>query len=121
MENRIAQIDELFGQIIAIKRKHLGLDQKQLAQELGINQPALSRIERGESAVNTTMLLKLSEKLKTTPSKLIEEFEREKTRLEQQESVSVVSKKELPSDDASLGKVLLGGMALALLLGAIGK
>ncbi len=118
---RIVQIDEFFGHLIAAKRKNKGLDQKQFAARLGIQQPALSRIERGDSAVNTSMLVKLADALGVPPSELIIEFEREKRRLEVEESVDVKSKKDLPTNQATLGKVLLGGAALALIIGAINK
>ena len=121
MTTRIVQIDEFFGQLIAAKRKNLGMDQKDLAKKLGIKQPALSRIERGESSVNTVMLMKLSAALKISPTELIGEFEREKKRLESEESIEMRAKKDLPTNKATLGKVLLGGAALALLLGAINK
>lgn len=121
MTTRIVQIDEFFGQLIAAKRKTLGMDQKELAGMLGIKQPALSRIERGESSVNTVMLLKLAPALNISPTELISEFEREKTRLEQEESIELRAKKDLPTNKATLGKVLLGGAALALLISAINK
>ena len=121
MAKRIVQIDEFFGQLIAAKRKKLGMDQKELSGKLGIMQPALSRIERGESSVNTAMLIKLSGALKTTSTELIREFEHEKSRLERDEAIELRAKKDLPSNKATLGKVLLGGAALALLLGTVNK
>jgi len=121
MEKRIVQIDEFFGLLIAAKRKKRGMDQKKFAAKLGIQQPALSRIERGESAVNTSMLVKLADALEVPPSELIIEFEQEKERLEREESIDVKPKKELPTNRATLGKVLLGGAALALLINRLNK
>ena len=121
MTKRIVQIDEFFGQLIALKRKDLGMDQRELAKKLGIKQPALSRIERGESSVNTAMLMKLAPALQMSLTELIGEFEREKIRLEENESIEVRAKKDLPKNNATLGKVLLGGAALALLLSAVNR
>ena len=120
MEKRYAQYDEILGQIVSTERKKLGLDQKELAKILEINQPALSRIERGESAVSVAMLLKLSDAFKMPASQLIERFQFIIERL-REDSISVVPKKEIPKDDPNLGKMLLVGGALALLLTAINK
>ncbi|MGR3721963.1 helix-turn-helix domain-containing protein [Abyssibius alkaniclasticus] len=121
MIDRITHIDELFGQLIVIKRKKLNLDQRQLAAKLGINQPGLSRIERGESSVNITMLKKLATALDTTTAKIMDDFDIETCRLEKEEGISVRPKSDLPKNSATLGKVMLGGAALALILSRLNK
>jgi len=120
MEKRYAQIDEIFGQIVSANRRELNLDQVQLSKILGINQPALSRIERGESAVNIAMLIKLADAFEMKASELIGSFQQAVNQLER-DSILVVAKKDLPKNDPNLGKMLLVGGALALLLTALNK
>lgn len=111
-DSRITHIDAIFGQVIASQRKQLGMDQTELASCLGIRQPALSRLERGESAANIDMLVKLAEEFGVTVSELMQELEKARTAVER-EHVEIVPKK-----DASEGVALalLGAAALAFLI-----
>ena len=109
---RITHIDAIFGQIIALQRKQRGMDQTDLAKLLGVKQPALSRLERGESSANIDMLVKLAEEFHISAAELMQEFENAKAAVEFGD-VEIVPKK-----DASEGVALalLGAAALAFLI-----
>jgi transcriptional regulator with XRE-family HTH domain len=75
--------------IIAL-RKDAGLTQKQLAEELGVTQPVISGIERGELRVHGELIVELSRLLKVsadeilgikTPKKKTDKMTPEQTRL----------------------------------------
>jgi len=112
----ITHIDAVFGKIIANKRESLvpKLDQVQLAEKLGINQPALSRIERGESSVNITMLRKLANAFGTSAALLMNELE-EAIKTVEEKNVSVLPKKEAEKKNDGLA-MALGAAALIYLL-----
>lgn len=116
MPNRhAAHIDAIFGQILVKQRTRAGLDQATLANRLGLHQPALSRLERGESPTSISVLVKLATALGVRPSTLIEEFELALVKLKK-EDIKVASKKELSKDKSSLALALLGGAAIAFLI-----
>ncbi len=110
-----AHIDAIFGQIIVKHRSNAGLDQAALANRLNLHQPALSRLERGESPANMSMLVRLSDALDVPASRLITEFEAALVKL-RNEDIRVASKKELTKDSSGLALALLGGAALAFLI-----
>jgi transcriptional regulator with XRE-family HTH domain len=71
-------------------RKDAGLTQKQLAEELGVTQPVISGIERGELRVHGELIVELSRLLKVsadeilgikTPKKKTDKMTPEQTRL----------------------------------------
>jgi transcriptional regulator with XRE-family HTH domain len=51
------------GKVIELIRKSKGISQEELAYELGIKQPTVSLIEKGERTPNTNKLLRISEVL----------------------------------------------------------
>ncbi len=110
--SRITHVDAIFGQVVVSLRKKKGMGQDTLSKLLGINQPALSRLERGESAVNMAMLLNLSEAFKIPAAELIKELENAKHAVEH-EAVKIVPKKEVSN---GVALALLGAAALALLI-----
>jgi len=112
LDQRIAQVDAIFGQVIVSLRKERGMDQKSLAECIEINQPALSRLERGESAANIVTLLKLSDAFDIPTDKLMHKFEIAKERV-QAENVQITSQK---STSGNVALALLGGAALAFLI-----
>ncbi len=114
----ITHIDAVFGKIIANKReaRQPKLDQIQLAAKLGVNQPALSRIERGESAVSITMLRKLAAAFGTTGADLMDELESAIRRVEN-EHVTVLAKKDVEKKNDGLA-LALGAAALLYILAA---
>ena len=52
------------GQKIQLKRQELGLYQSELANLVGVNQPQISRIEKGTRNPSIELLLKISKALK---------------------------------------------------------
>ncbi len=62
---------EQIGALIARRRKEKGLTQKQLAQQLGVTDKAVSKWERGSSCPDIALLLPLAEVLEVTPSELL--------------------------------------------------
>jgi len=116
-EKRITHLDAIFGQLIVSLRKEENMDQRDLSEKLGINQPALSRLERGESAANVVMIDNLARTFSISVSELMGNFEEAVAKIEN-ESVKIVPKKEIKDkkDDSNVAIALLGAAALALLL-----
>lgn len=52
------------GKKIQLKRQELGLYQSELANLVGVNQPQISRIEKGTRNPSIELLLKISKALK---------------------------------------------------------
>jgi HTH-type transcriptional regulator/antitoxin HipB len=50
MEKRIVSIQHL-GSVLRTARKEKGITQGQVAKSIGLDQPSMSKIERGESSV----------------------------------------------------------------------
>ncbi len=59
------------GAVVADLRRRAGLDQSQIAARLGIDQPAVSRIERGERRLNAWELYALAECLGVEPGLIL--------------------------------------------------
>jgi transcriptional regulator with XRE-family HTH domain len=59
------------GAVVADLRRAAGLDQGQVAAHLGIDQPAVSRIERGERRLNAWELYALAELLAVEPGRIL--------------------------------------------------
>jgi transcriptional regulator with XRE-family HTH domain len=59
------------GAVVAALRRRAGLDQSQVAAHLGIDQPAVSRIERGERRLNAWELYALAELLQVEPGLIL--------------------------------------------------
>jgi HTH-type transcriptional regulator/antitoxin HipB len=58
MEQRVVSIQHL-GKVLRTARKEKGITQGQVAKSIGLDQPSLSKIERGESSVRVDTLLRL--------------------------------------------------------------
>lgn len=106
----------ILGRILEYFRKDIGLDQKDVADRLGITQSAWSRIERGQSGISMEQLLKVSEILGTQPHKIIADTDKASSKLEQDGITvhpNVISK---PNNTmAMLGLAALGLMIVAIL------
>ena len=63
-------IKKIFGQNVKKYRKSLGYTQMQLAEFLNVDQKHISFIESGNSFPSSTLISKISEKLKVSPDKL---------------------------------------------------
>lgn len=66
-----------FGRVLRQLRKDAGLTQEQLALSAGIERNFVSLIERGINQPALKMIFKLADALGTTPSKMLQEVERQ--------------------------------------------
>ena len=65
------------GKVISGLRQSAGLSQEELAERASIHRTYVSQIERGLKSPTIAILLKLSKALKTTPSRIMQLFEKE--------------------------------------------
>lgn len=70
-------VNSKLGRVISGLRQSAGLSQEELAERASIHRTYVSQIERGLKSPTIAILLKLSKALKTTPSKIMQLFERE--------------------------------------------
>lgn len=99
------------GQTIRWHRERLGLQQVQLAQALGVLQPAYSRIEQGGTSVTVAQLRVIGRTMKIAPSQLLHDVEQQVQQLRRQ-GVVVTDAKEVPKAALAIG---LGILAAALI------
>ncbi|WP_158227090.1 helix-turn-helix domain-containing protein [Mangrovitalea sediminis] len=110
------------GAVIAQVRSEVGMSQAQLAEQVGIGQPAWSRIEKGGSVLSVDQLARAARAMKTAPHRILELADKtvEQMRVESFEvSYDKPQRNEPPSDNTGL--LLLGGAALAALIYAASK
>ena len=67
------------GQLIAAKRKELGLTQQELADKMGVTDKAVSKWERDLSCPDVSTIPHLAEELGLTPDELLGASKAEKT------------------------------------------
>src|SRR5579864_3856527 len=100
------------GHIIRWHRERLGLHQIQLAQALGILQPAYSRIEQGGTSITVAQLWIIGRALKIAPSQLLREVEQQVQQLRRQ-GVIVTDAKEVPKAALAVGLGILAALLIA--------
>ena len=71
-----SETQTLFGQLVADLRRKADLTQEDLAYSSGIDRSFMSKLERGENSISLPTLLRLAKALGTTPSKILQKFER---------------------------------------------
>ncbi len=69
--------NQAFGKLVAGLRQSVGLSQEELADRAEIHRTYVSQIERGLKSPTIITLLRLSNALETTPSKLMKQLESE--------------------------------------------
>lgn len=106
----------IVGRVIAEARKHQKLTQGQLAQEMGINQPAWSKIERGQTAMTIEQLAEVAPLLGYSPSQLLKQADLAAQHAEN-EGVQVESRRVGSGEPAAVA--LIGAAALGALIAAI--
>lgn len=106
------------GAVIVNQRELLAISQTQLAEAVGVGQPAWSRIEKGESALTIDQLARAASRLGSSPSELL--LMADKTVMEMKEQELKISY-EKPQRKSNAGLLLLGGAALATLIYAANK
>lgn len=65
----------LVGQVLAVRRQNLGLQQNVLAHALGISQSAYSRIEQGKTSLSIPQLRIVADVLYSSPSEILAQAE----------------------------------------------
>lgn len=112
----------VIGAVITKIRETNNISQAELAAEVGIGQPAWSRIEKGESVLTIDQLARAANRLNSSPSELIEMADRTVTEMEEQDLKVSYEKPQRKNDTAkNAGLLLLGGAALATLIYAANK
>ena len=112
----------IVGAVIANKRESLKMPQGDLAEHVGVGQPALSRIEKGESALTIDQLARAAQKLGTSPSALLAEADNTAlTMIEQNLLVSYEKPKRSAGKVSTKGLLLLGSTALAAVIYAANR
>jgi transcriptional regulator with XRE-family HTH domain len=73
----VDKVNSKLGKVISSLRQSAGLSQEELAERASIHRTYVSQIERGLKSPTIAILLKLSKALGTTPSKIMQLFEKE--------------------------------------------
>jgi transcriptional regulator with XRE-family HTH domain len=66
---------QLFGETVRLRRKELGLRQRDLADRTGLNISHLGQIENGNARVNLESLFLIASALHVSPSMLLQSIE----------------------------------------------
>ena len=103
----------VFGKVIAELRKHEGMGQQDFADEIGVSQPTLSRIERGKVLPDAYTYKQMAVALDMTVGKLDEAVDDALGRVAQAAQGMV-------GDEPTPGENFLGGVMAALGVAAIG-
>lgn len=103
----------VMGRVLAMKREEAGLEQADVAKEMGISQSAWSRIERGETVLNVEQLHRAAKIVRASAEQIVEQTETASEDLKDQ-SVNVTTVKEQKSSGGTLA--LIGVAALAALV-----
>lgn len=117
MEGEVITMDKAtFGGFVAAERRHLGMTQAQLAEQLHVTDRAVSKWERGQSYPDVTLLEPLAAALHVGVEELLTCRHREETQT--QSSLAIRSVLEISGEKKRLDKRrhLLAGAAAALLV-----
>ena len=105
----------MLGKVLELQRGALNLNQKELADRLGVSQSAWSRVETGQSSLAVEEFAAAARALKAKPEELLGRVHRSIEQL-QQRGVNVLMTPAKASDETA---AFVGGTALAALLLAI--
>ncbi len=105
------------GAVIAKLRVDRRIGQGELAQAVGLGQPAWSRIEKGGSALTVDQLARAADFLQSSPSSILAMADRTVAQMRAQNLEVSYEKpqRQVPEKD-NTGLLLLGGAALAALI-----
>lgn len=73
MATDMASLKETFGDKVRLRRRELGMNQKELADALDIHQPDLSDLENGKHAPTLDTVEKVAKVLKIDATKLLDD------------------------------------------------
>jgi transcriptional regulator with XRE-family HTH domain len=102
----------LVGRVIRWHRERLGWDQTKIANELGIFQPAYSRIELGGTSITVAQFRIIARALRMRPSDLLRQVEDWAQQLKGQ-GVTVIDAKEVPKAALAIGAGVLTALLIA--------
>jgi transcriptional regulator with XRE-family HTH domain len=68
----------VFGQVVRRARQELGVSQEELAARAGLHRTYISLLERGLRNPSLSVITQLADALKTSPSRLVAEFDAER-------------------------------------------
>jgi transcriptional regulator with XRE-family HTH domain len=107
------------GQILAQRRRDVGLQQSEVAGHMDLSQSAWSRIERGEAAISVDQLRRAASVLGVSGAQIIADADRAVMQLECR-GIVVAPGRALPREASGLA--LVSAIALsALVLGALSR
>jgi transcriptional regulator with XRE-family HTH domain len=101
----------LVGRILQHHRERLGLQQIEVANALGIMQPAYSRIEKGDTSITIAQLRVVARELNMVPARILNEADQWTKRLRAQ-GVVVTDEKEVPKEALLVGLGILAAVML---------
>lgn len=112
---QVVTYNALVGYEIEKMRKEAGFDQAHLAQQAGISQPVLSRLEKGKASITIDQLFVICKALGQKPQNVLERVERNVIAINNEESVQITTSKEVENTGGILAGAALGAI-IALLL-----
>jgi len=86
------ELEKAFGETVRIARKAASLKQEALAELLGVQTSAVSRIERGAVSPSLRTVNRIAQALETQPSELLRQAEQLQTFTAQQARARVSAK-----------------------------
>ena len=103
----------IVGRIMGEARKHVGLEQAQVAQNLGLSQSTYSRIERGDQAPTLEQIAQTAEILNTTPGQILGDADRAAAGLRSQ-GIEVMNRRPKSPQEKAVAFIALGALALLI-------
>ena len=110
--------NSVVGKVLARLREQRGLEQDQLAAQLGINQSSWSRVERGDTKLTLETLASVSDVFGLRTNDIVREIDMAVEGLNNLD-VEVVNSRSRKVGDAAL--ILLTGAALGILVSKVLK
>ena len=104
----------VFGKVIAELRKHEDMGQQEFADEIGVSQPTLSRIERGKVLPDAFTYKRMAVTLDMTVGELDEAVD------DALDRVAQAAQGMVGDDEPTPGESFLGGVMAALGVAAVG-
>lgn len=70
---KVSTLNELFGLNVKLERTRLGISQEKLAEQIGTEQPYLSKVERGVVVSSLDFVERTAKALRVKPTDLLDE------------------------------------------------
>ena len=114
---KVTTYQAIIGSVLINMRHRLQVEQVNIAKSVGVGQSTWSRIERGESTLSVTQLVKAAKELRVNPSIILSESEKVKRELEA-DGVQVLNDK---IDKGNTASMVVGAALGALVTAAFMK